>query len=144
VSAVERNITGDVLTDAETLGAIVEAKPHSAPYRTDAHQHNTRLRQQEILAQLGVIALQGCPLSELLDQTAELTAEGLEAEFCKILEYQPRARRFLVTAGIGWDPDVIGVATVEADIESPAGFALLTGKPVISNHLKDNTVSGGL
>jgi hypothetical protein len=40
-----------------------------------------------------------------------------------------------VTAGIGWGPDVIGVATVGADIESPAGYALITGKPVISNHL---------
>lgn len=40
-----------------------------------------------------------------------------------------------MTAGIGWGPDVIGVATVGADIESPAGYALITGKPVISNHL---------
>jgi two-component sensor histidine kinase len=31
---------------------------------------------------------------------------------------------------------VVGVATVGADIESPAGYALRTGKPVISNHLE--------
>ena len=34
-------------------------------------------------------------------------------------------------------PDVGGVATVGADIESPAGYALRTGKPVISNHLEN-------
>ena len=96
-----------------------------------------RLRQQEILAELGVLALQGTPFSELLTKTAALTAQGLEAEFCKILEYRREEGRFLVTAGIGWGPDVVGVATVGADIESPAGYALRTGKPVISNHLEN-------
>jgi two-component sensor histidine kinase len=96
-----------------------------------------RLRQQEILAELGVLALQGAPLPELLTQTAALTAKGLEAEFCKILEYQRVEGRFLVTAGVGWGPDVVGLATVGADMESPAGYALVTGKPVISNHLEN-------
>ena len=96
-----------------------------------------RLRQQEILAELGVLALQGTPFPELLTSTAALTAKGLEAEFCKVLEYQREEGRFLVTAGVGWGPDVVGVATVGADIESPAGYALRTGKPVISNHLEN-------
>ena len=96
-----------------------------------------RIRQQEILAELGVVALQGTPFPELLTKTAALTAEGLEAEFCKVLEYQWKAGRFLVTAGVGWGADVVGVATVGADIESPAGYALATGKPVISNHLEN-------
>lgn len=95
-----------------------------------------RIRQQEILAELGVLALQGTPFPELVTKTASLTAEGLEAEFCKVLEYQRNEARFLVTAGVGWGNDVIGVATVGADIESPAGYALITGKPVISNHLE--------
>ena len=38
---------------------------------------------------------------------------------------------------MGWDPGVVGVATVGADLASPAGFALRTGKPVISNHLEN-------
>ena len=95
-----------------------------------------RIRQQEILAELGVLALQGTPFPELVTKTASLTAEGLEAEFCKVLEYQRKEARFLVTAGVGWGNDVIGVATVGADIKSPAGYALITGKPVISNHLE--------
>jgi len=50
---------------------------------------NQRIRQQEILAELGVLALQGKVFLDLLDQTARLTAEGMEAEFCKVLEYIP-------------------------------------------------------
>lgn len=48
-----------------------------------------RIRQQEILAELGVLALQGTRFLDLLDQTARLTAEGMEAQFCKVLEYLP-------------------------------------------------------
>jgi two-component sensor histidine kinase len=96
-----------------------------------------RIRQQELLAQLGVTALQGASLDDLLKETVRLTAQGLKVEFCKILEYIPSSNRLLVRAGVGWDAGVIGVASVGADLESPAGFALRTGKPVISNHLEN-------
>ena len=96
-----------------------------------------RIRQQEILSELGVLALQGKPFLDLLDQTARLTAEGMEAQFCKVLEYLPAENRFLVRAGVGWHEGIVGVATIGADLESPSGFALRTGKPVISNHLEN-------
>ena len=121
--------------DPEKATPVVENIPNgqvAAGSDTDL-----RLRQQEILAELGVLALQGTPFPELLANTAALTAKGLEAEFCKVLEYQRAKRRFIVTAGVGWGPDVVGIATVGADIESPAGYALITGKPVISNHLEN-------
>src|SRR5215510_8137336 len=96
-----------------------------------------RIRQQEILAELGVLALQGTPFLELLNQTARLTAEGMEAEFCKVLEFIPADNRLLVRAGVGWHEGIVGTASVGADLESPSGFALHTGKPVISNHLEN-------
>ena len=95
-----------------------------------------RIRQQEILAELGVGALQGPGFDQLLADTARLTAEGLRTELCKVLEYLPAENRFLVRAGVGWEPGVVGVAKIDADLASPAGFALKTGRPVISNHLQ--------
>ena len=53
-----------------------------------------------------------------------------------MLEYLPAENRFLVRAGVGWEPGVVGVASIGADLASPAGFALKTGRPVISNHLE--------
>ena len=94
-----------------------------------------RIRQQQILSELGVIALQGGDMHALLADTVRLVAEGMPAEFCKVLEFVPTDNCFTVRAGVGWGPDVIGVAQVGADLASPAGFALKTGKPVISNHL---------
>jgi hypothetical protein len=40
---------------------------------------------------------------------------------------------------VGWEPDCIGRAVVGADLASPAGYALKTGRPVISNHLENET-----
>jgi two-component sensor histidine kinase len=98
---------------------------------------HTRIRQQELLAELGVLALQGTAFTDLLSHTAVKTAEGLRAEYCKVLEYLPNENRLLVRAGVGWDEGVVGRATIGADMASPAGYALHTGKPVISNHLEN-------
>lgn len=116
---------------------VVERGPGgSAPELTE-HALHLRLRQQEILAELGVHALQGAKFLDLLNLTVSLVAEGLEAEYCKVLEFLPSDNRLLVRAGVGWDEGVVGSATVGADMASPAGFALHTGKPVISNHLEN-------
>ena len=96
-----------------------------------------RIRQQELLAELGVLALQGTSFIEMLNHTARATAEGLGAEYCKVMEYIPSENRLLVRAGVGWDKGVVGHATIGADLASPAGYALRTGKPVISNHLEN-------
>src|SRR4029077_17275769 len=96
-----------------------------------------RIRQQELLAELGVLALQGASFVEMLNHTARVTAEGLGAEYCKVMEHIPSENRLLVRAGVGWGEGVVGNATVGADLASPAGYALRTGKPVISNHLEN-------
>jgi two-component sensor histidine kinase len=114
---------------------VVEPSPGPPDPTTRALQQ--RIRQQEILAELGVVALQGRPFLELLNETVRLTADGMNAEFCKVLEYIPTENRFLVRAGVGWHEGIVGKATVGADLESPSGFALRTGKPVISNHLEN-------
>src|SRR3954471_24152195 len=96
-----------------------------------------RIRQQELLAELGVLALQGTNFIGMLNHTARMAAEGLRAEYCKVLEFIPAENRLLVRAGVGWDEGVVGQASVGADLASPAGYALHTGKPVISNHLEN-------
>jgi len=122
----------------KTSEFVVEATHDGQPAEDlTAATLQQRVRQQEILAELGVKALQGTPFPELLDLTAQLTAEGLTAEFAKVLEFMPSEGRFLVRAGVGWDSGVVGTATVGADVASPAGYALRTGKAVISNHLEN-------
>jgi GAF domain-containing protein len=117
---------------------LIEQKPGSRnAEELTGRALRLRIRQQELLAELGVLALQGTSFSELLDHTARKTAEGLGAQYCKVLEYIPSENRLPVRAGVGWDQGVVGHATVGADLASPAGYALHTGKPVISNHLEN-------
>jgi two-component sensor histidine kinase len=116
---------------------VVELKPNEDELPAMSRALKRRIRQQKILAELGVTALQGASFDELMGDTARLTADGMQAEFCKVLEHIPAEGRFLVRAGVGWDPGIVGIATVGADLASPAGFALRTGQPVISNHLEN-------
>lgn len=118
-------------------GAITEEQPNGEVPVVTFEALQIRIRQQEILAELGVTALQGASFAQLLTETARLTAEGLDSEFCKVLEYIAAENRLLVRAGVGWQPGIVGIASIGADLESPAGFALRTGKPVISNHLEN-------
>ena len=116
---------------------VVEPKPNGDAPDLTLRALQQRIKQQEILAELGVTALQGAGFDQLLTDTARLTAQGLRAEFCKVLEHIPSENRLLVRASVGWKPGVVGVASVGADLDSPAGYALRTGKPVLSNHLEN-------
>ncbi|MGH6671492.1 MAG: sensor histidine kinase [Xanthobacteraceae bacterium] len=121
---------------SKTREFVVENPPATDPEpEVSVEVLRQRVRQQQILADFGVLALKGSPLPELLDQSTRSVADGLGAEFAKILRYLPEDQRFLVCAGVGWDEGVVGTATVGADTASPAGYALKTGKAVISNHL---------
>jgi len=116
---------------------VIEASPASAVDSVSERSLRLRIRQQELLAELGVLALQGTGFVDLLNHAARLTAEGLQADYCKVLEYLPSEKMLLVRAGVGWGEGVVGKARVGADLASPAGFALQTGKSVISNHLEN-------
>jgi hypothetical protein len=64
--------------------------------------------------------VEGKPGNEPEDLTGRalrlrMTAEGLDAEYCKIMEYIPADKRLLVRAGVGWGEGVVGNATVGAD-----------------------------
>ena len=90
---------------------VVESKSTTEAADPLLHALQHRVRQQEILAELGVGALQGPGFDQLLADTARLTAEGLRTEFCKVLEYIPAENRLLVRAGVGWHPGVVGVVS---------------------------------
>jgi two-component sensor histidine kinase len=115
---------------------IVEYKPDAIEPSAVPPDPARRIRQLKLLAELGVKALQGASLNDLLDEGARITAEGMQAEFCKILEHVPTEKCFLVRAGVGWEAGIVGQATIGDDLASPAGFAVRTGLPVISNHLE--------
>jgi signal transduction histidine kinase/ActR/RegA family two-component response regulator len=97
----------------------------------------TRLRQQALLAEFGRRALADVSFDALLVEATRMTALGMDVRFCKVLEYLPHQNKLLVRAGVGWNDGVVGHAMLGAELSSPAGYALHTGKPVIANRLQD-------
>jgi two-component sensor histidine kinase len=94
-----------------------------------------RLRQQELVAAFGCFALETDELQAILDEASRVAAEGLEVRFAKVLQCLPDEEQFLVRAGVGWKPGVVGRARVGGDLQSPAGYAFRTGEPVLANDL---------
>ncbi len=95
----------------------------------------TRLRQQEMVAGFGAFALKSAGLAAVLTEACRVASTGLQTEFAKVLQFQPASGDLLVVAGIGWRAGVVGGATLGAGLSSPAGYALHTGQPVLSNNL---------
>ncbi len=117
------------------LVVIVEESPAS-PRRDELPY---RLKQQQLLSEFGRMALRVEDLGSLLQRATELCAQGLEAPYCKVLEYIESRNCLLLRAGVGWSEGEIGHVTLGADLESPSGFAFHTREPVLSNHLLAET-----
>ena len=96
---------------------------------------SVRLYQQELVAGFGLYALRGESLDDVLQQACDCVARGLGTRFAKVLRYRAATDDFLLTAGVGWRDGVVGHAVLGTDLASPAGYALRTKLPVISNHL---------
>ena len=94
-----------------------------------------RLRQQELVSEFGLFCLRTHDLNAVLQEAARASAEGLRSDLCKVLEHCPAQNDFLTVAGVGWHPGVVGHARLGPDHQSPAGYAMETGEPVITNEL---------
>jgi two-component sensor histidine kinase len=104
--------------------------------RTLAGDAEERLREERAqFADFGLLAVEGADLDGLLQQAAVEAAHSLGVSHVKVLQYLPDEKRLLVRAGVGWSEGVVGQVRIGADIHSPAGYALQTGRPVISNEL---------
>ncbi|EKT4562400.1 MULTISPECIES: histidine kinase dimerization/phosphoacceptor domain -containing protein [Pseudomonas] len=111
----------------------VDETIRAALKKTHARLH----RQHELVVEFGVMSLKAADLDLLLTRACEVVAEGMSTRFSKVLQpaEDGEGEGFVLTHGVGWDASDIGRATVGGDVASPAGYALATYRPVLSNHL---------
>ncbi|MGA2989616.1 MAG: PAS domain S-box protein [Candidatus Korobacteraceae bacterium] len=93
--------------------------------------NRSREREQAALAELSQAALQGRDLASLFRSALALLTESLRVRFSDLLELMPDGRTFILRAGVGWKPGVVGQARVLAEADSLAGFALYTRPRII-------------
>ncbi|MBW4609264.1 MAG: PAS domain-containing protein [Hassallia sp. WJT32-NPBG1] len=99
--------------------------------------------RQALVAELSQSALAGTNLTTLMNSAVTLVAQSLKVEYCKVLELLPDGEALLLRAGVGWQPGLVGEATVGADRNSQAGYTLLSAEPVIVNDLRTETRFNG-
>jgi PAS domain S-box-containing protein len=99
-------------------------------------QLQQRVRQQEVVTDLGRRALGDGDLDTLFAQAARRVAATLDTDYCKVLDLDPEAERLLLRQGVGWDEGIVGSATVSAAADdSQAAYTLRTDDPVVVEDL---------
>lgn len=113
-----------------------ERDPDGVP-RTAEDALRARVRQQEATGRLGLAALLGTDPLSLMDQAAGAVAEVLSVGYSEVLELLPDGPGLLLRAGVGWRDGLVGRATVGTNLESQAGYTLISRGPVVVEDLRE-------
>ena len=98
--------------------------------------------QQAALVEIGQAALAGTDLPTLMQQAVERVTSTLGVEYGKVLEWLSDGSTLVLRAGVGWEECAFGSATVGVGTTLPAGYTLLSGRPVIVDDWRTETRFG--
>jgi diguanylate cyclase (GGDEF)-like protein/PAS domain S-box-containing protein len=118
----------DGLEDGST-GIIGVSIDISARRQADAAIRRHAAQQEEI-ANLGRLALQGDSLAELFDYAVRIAWRILSAECVRVVERLPDASEFVVRAGMGWLDGRKGEREL-GEPSSISGFAVVAREPIV-------------
>jgi PAS domain S-box-containing protein len=98
---------------------------------------HTHAWQQAIVADLGLRALADTNLTTLVDEAIRAVAGIVTADLCEVLELLPDSQSLLLRAGVGWDPSLVGLATLPDTPDSYPGYVLQHREGFRSANLRD-------
>jgi two-component sensor histidine kinase/putative methionine-R-sulfoxide reductase with GAF domain len=99
----------------------------------------TRLREyQRTLEAVSRIGAEMLPPDRLMHHVAAQVSRVTHIERSKVMRYRADKGDLLVEAGVGWNPGVVGNATLAVDHRSPAGRAFQTGTPVAIENVHES------
>jgi len=101
-----------------------------------------RVRQQEVVADLGWEALTEPDLEKMLTKSVQSVQQELSVELVKVLELVPGDSKLLLRAGVGWSPGLVGKLHVPVEADSQGGYSLALGRPVVVEDLHADTRFG--
>jgi PAS domain S-box-containing protein len=129
------------LLDDPAVGGIVFNLRDVTEQKQAEKEIEKRAHQQAVVAELGLWAWANEDLQSLMDDTAALTAQTLEVEYCKIMEPLPNGEKLLMRAGVGWEEGLVASATEGADLNSQGDYTLNSAEPMILEDLRTETRS---
>ena len=115
--------------DGGITGIISVSVDISARRRTEQAMRRHAAQQEEI-ANLGRLSLQGDSLAELFDHAVRTASLILSSECARLVERSPDASGFVVRAGVGWLDGRKGEREA-AEPASISGFVVVAQSPVV-------------
>lgn len=104
--------------------------------RLTEEETERRPSQQALVAELGEFALVEQDLGAVMRRAVSTVVQGLEVEYCELLELLPDERHLLLREGVGWREGVVGRMTVGTGLGSQAGYTLRCDAPVVVDDLR--------
>ncbi|MFA9415369.1 ATP-binding protein [Natrinema sp. HArc-T2] len=103
-----------------------------------------RASQQQVVADLGQLALETDDLDELMHDASRQVATVLDTDYAKVLDLDDAGEELLLRQGVGWDDGLVGTATVAAvEANSQAAYTLKQDRPIVVEDLEtDGRFSG--
>ncbi|WP_415378964.1 PAS domain S-box protein [Halosimplex sp. TS25] len=102
-----------------------------------------RIRQQQVVTDLGQHALGDRDLDSLMAEAAERVATTLATDYCEVLDLDADGEELLLRQGVGWEEGLVDSAAVSAtDDDSQAAYTLRSGDPVVVEDLTTETRFG--
>ena len=84
-----------------------------------------------VLSAFSRMSVEALSIERLMHHLAVQVSEATNIKRSKVLRYRPDRADLIIEAGVGWNPGVVGQATLDAGYRSPPGRALQTGAPVV-------------
>lgn len=115
--------------------AVKRSEEHSRAEKTlEAHA-----RRQDVVAEIGRLALMGGELADLFEVCVSLVAQALDLDFCRVLEILPDNDVLILRAAIGEKDDCRVGQTISTSPEFQAGYTLDAGEPVVVEDFRVET-----
>ena len=119
---------------------IVRGMAHDITARHRAEKlSRIRAKQQELMASFSQLALASRDVDELMRQAVIVVGQGLNVEFCKVLQLIPDGHMLVLKAGLGWTNARVDEHVVAVDAGSEYRFVLDSGEPIVFADLSRET-----
>ncbi|MEC4991702.1 MAG: PAS domain S-box protein, partial [Oscillatoria sp. PMC 1068.18] len=139
-----------VLVRVAAIAPAAESEPECVCFAIDLRDRlrteqalQLRLTQQAAISDFTQLALSGIDLDQLFTFATELVATNLQVEYSQILELLPDRNSLLLRSGVGWQPGLVGQTILGTDLDSQAGYTLVSHEPVVVTDLRTETRFSG-
>ncbi|APW99532.1 histidine kinase [Halobiforma lacisalsi AJ5] len=103
-----------------------------------------RVKQQEVVAEIGQLALERDDLDEVMAEAAQQVAAALHNEYCMVLDFDSSREELQLRQGVGWDDEgTVDVSISTDETDSQAAYTLANDHPVVVENFETETRFSG-